>query len=643
MIAATVSHLGKRLGLIGAIAATIIVLGGAAADAQDAMPDAVIVDPSGEVVVEIEDRADAPVAFEEAVTTRPGRQLSLQYIYRTQGSVPFPPNDPYFAQQWNLGKVGVPSAWGQTDGEGVIVAVLDTTINFTGPDGFCGQVVDPYDAIAQAPELPPLNATARFGHGTFVAGTIAQCTDNGTGVAGIAPGVSLMPVRVLSNRGGTTDQLARGIDWAVDHGADVINMSLGGPCKAEWPACGDTVVDAAIARAHSAGVVMVAASGNYGLSYVAYPANNPNVLAVGAVGSDDVLWDLGVGQGSDTGADLSLVAPGVDILQEATKWGVYGYYLSTGTSMAAPHVSAAAADVLAVNPNLSMDQVVAILESTAVDLGTPGFDTQTGWGRLDVGAAVNAALAMIAPESSTGPCSKAPCDSIGWVDAGGLWGLWDALTETPSVSSFYFGEPGDVPFMGDWDGDGVATPGLYRRSDGFVYIRYSNTQGVADLEFFFGNPGAVPLAGDFDGDGRDSVSIWRPSEARVYVTNELGADGGELDAAEFSFSFGDPGDTPFVGDFDGDGVDTVSLYRPSTGFVYFRNSLSTGNADLSFFYGNLGDQIFVGDWDGDGDDTVAAYRPSTGRVYANLENTNGAADWDGFVGSYPYLLSARNR
>jgi len=247
------------------------------------------------------------------------------------------------------------------------------------------------------------------------------------------------------------------------------------------------------------------------------------------------------------------------------------------------------------------------------------------------------------PTPEVVPCEKGPCDSIVWVDSGSRWGLWDALHRSPDISTFYFGDPGDMPFMGDWDGDGVATPGLYRQTDGFVYVKHANTQGVADLEFFFGNPGDVPLVGDFDGDGKDSVSIWRPSEARVYVINELGADGGGMGAAEYSFYFGNSGDSPFVGDFDGDGIDTVGLYRESAGFVYFRNSLSTGVADLSFFYGDAGDQILAGDWDGDGDDTVAVYRPSTGRVYTNLENTNGAADWNGYVGTYPRVLTAGNR
>ena len=172
-----------------------------------------------------------------------------------------------------------------------------------------------------------------------------------------------------------------------------------------------------------------------------------------------------------------------------------------------------------------------------------------------------------------------------------------------------------------------------------MYLRNSNTQGVADYEFFFGDPGDVPLIGDWNGDGRDTVSVYRPSNATVYMMNVLGADGGGLGAADRSFVFGNPGDQPFIGDFDGDGIDTVGLYRRSTGFVYFRNSHTTGIADLSFFYGDPGDQILAGDWDGDGIDTVAVYRPSNDRLYVNLDNASGAADWDAYVGSHAYVVT----
>jgi hypothetical protein len=195
--------------------------------------------------------------------------------------------------------------------------------------------------------------------------------------------------------------------------------------------------------------------------------------------------------------------------------------------------------------------------------------------------------------------------------------------------------------MGDWDCDGIDTPGMYRRSDGYVYLRNSNTQGVADVRFFFGNPGDLPLAGDFNGNGCDTVSIWRPSEAHVFVINELGTDDGGLGSAEYDYFFGNPGDKPFVGDFDGDGIDTIGLHRESTGFVYFRNSHSSGPADQEFFFGDPGDLLFTGDWNGDGKETVAAYRPSNGIVYLKYTNAQGNADQEIDVGHAAAVVGGR--
>jgi hypothetical protein len=232
------------------------------------------------------------------------------------------------------------------------------------------------------------------------------------------------------------------------------------------------------------------------------------------------------------------------------------------------------------------------------------------------------------------------CDTIIGVDTAGIWSLWDQIEWPANKTSFYYGNPGDLPFMGDWDGDGIETPGLYRQSDGFVYVRHSNTQGIADIEFFFGNPGDVPLVGDFNGDGRDTVSIWRSSHARVFIINDLGEDGAGLGAAEYYFDLDDSDVVPFVGDFDGDGIDTVGFYRASSGHVYLRNSNTAGPADVSFPYGTQGDQVLVGDWDGDGDDTVGAYRASNGRLSLNFENASGPEDWSGFVGFFGYLPAA---
>jgi hypothetical protein len=195
------------------------------------------------------------------------------------------------------------------------------------------------------------------------------------------------------------------------------------------------------------------------------------------------------------------------------------------------------------------------------------------------------------------------------------------------VGQFYFGNPGDFAFMGDWDCDGVDTPGLYRQSDGYAYLRNSNTQGIADVSFFFGNPGDLPMAGDFDGDGCDTLSLYRPSEGQFYIIDRLGSGDRGLGRAQHSYYFGNPGDAPFMGDWDGDGIDTPGLRRNSNGFVYLRHSNSQGIADIEYFYGDAGDIVFTGDWDNNGSDTLGLYRPANGTVYLRNTNSTGIADF----------------
>jgi hypothetical protein len=216
-------------------------------------------------------------------------------------------------------------------------------------------------------------------------------------------------------------------------------------------------------------------------------------------------------------------------------------------------------------------------------------------------------------------------DTVGMVDPG--TGLWYLRDESGVVTSFYYGVPGDHPFMGDWDCDGDETPGLYRRSSGFVYLRNSNSQGNAGASYYFGIPGDIPLAGDFDGDGCDTVSIYRPSQARVYIINELGTR-----PADFSYLFGIPGDKPFTGDFNGDGIDTIGLHRESTGFVYFRQTHTQGFAHSQFFFGIPGDRLVAGDWGVvDGVDTPAVFRPADTTFYFRHTNTQGNANsWFGW-------------
>jgi hypothetical protein len=133
-------------------------------------------------------------------------------------------------------------------------------------------------------------------------------------------------------------------------------------------------------------------------------------------------------------------------------------------------------------------------------------------------------------------------DSVGVVDQDGMWMVTDPVTG--GRLAYLYGNPSDVPFVGDWDCDGVATSGLYRRSTGQAFLRNSNSTGPADVTFRFGNPGVFPLAGDFDGDGCDSLSIYRPGDASVHLIHRLGSDGGGLGPADRSYVFGNPGDVP---------------------------------------------------------------------------------------------------
>jgi SpoIID/LytB domain protein len=202
-------------------------------------------------------------------------------------------------------------------------------------------------------------------------------------------------------------------------------------------------------------------------------------------------------------------------------------------------------------------------------------------------------------------------------------GIWHLQRPNGTVSSFYYGNPKDIPYAGDWNGDGVITMGLYRQSTGFLFLRNSNTQGIADIEIFYGNPGDIPIAGDWNGDGVDTVGIFRPSEARFYLRNTNTQGVGDV-----SFAFGDRGDIPIAGDWDGDGKDTVGLYRPSTRTVYLANSISNPGADFTWVYTGAiaDDRIVAGDWNRNGIDTVGIFRPSEGRFYLRDTFTQAAAN-----------------
>ncbi len=343
-----------------------------------------------------------------------GQEVALAQAARRTGQVAFAeldyaaratdiitPSDPGWSQQWGPAKIGAPAAWSLvTDTQGIVIAVVDSGIkldhedlttqrwinsaeipgNFRDDDGN-GKIDDVngwhfYQRWTGTSYVPAENSNVQddYGHGTHVAGIAAAATDNGVGIAGLASGARVMPIKVLDQYGnGWYSDIALGIVYAADNGARIINLSLGGAEDSQ-------TLRAAVDYARSRGALVVAATGNTG-GAVLYPAAIDSVLAVAATDANDQ-----VAYFSNRGPQVDIAAPGVDIYS-TWPW-VAGYFTKSGTSMAAPHVSGVAALVWSRWSALSADSVIGYITRTAVDVGDPGWDAATGWGRLDAEQAV---------------------------------------------------------------------------------------------------------------------------------------------------------------------------------------------------------------------------------------------------------------
>ena len=296
----------------------------------------------------------------------------------------FVPNDPYYSYQWHMTRIEMEKAWEITQGEGVVVAIIDTGVKQSLEDLANTNFTTGYDFVNNDND-----PTDDEGHGSHVCGTIAQSTNNGVGVTGIAYKATIMPVKVLDQNGsGSYDDIADGIYYAVDNGADIINMSLGGSADLQ-------VLKDAVDYAWNHGVVVVCAAGNENSSAPSYPAAYENSISVAATTSIDTRASY-----SNYGSTIDIAAPGGDtgdnngdgyddmILQNTFGSSGEGYYFYAGTSMASPHVAGVAALIKSVNPSLTNAEIRNILESTAEDLGDPGWDQYFGYGLVDAYAAV---------------------------------------------------------------------------------------------------------------------------------------------------------------------------------------------------------------------------------------------------------------
>lgn len=343
--------------------------------------------------------------------------VGLVHIYlpitmRDAGAVPLPlyPNDTYFStDQWALNNTGqyggvpgadidAPEAWGYTTGSNtVIVAIVDTGIDTSHPE-FSGRLLPGkrfYDGGSS-----DSNVYDDVGHGTHVAGIAAAAGNNGIGIAGMAWGVKILPVKVLGSSGfGYTSDVVAGVNWAASNGAKVINLSLGGPNYS-------STLQTAINNAYSQGILVMAAAGNCGDQYYSdngcsyqnqpsYPAAGSHVLAVAATDESDQRAEF-----SNIGNYVDVAAPGVDIASTYPTASGHSYVLLDGTSMAAPFVTGLAALLYSRHPSYTPDQVAqAILQNADSVGGYSGHNSSFGCGRI------NAALALANGASGGSACS----------------------------------------------------------------------------------------------------------------------------------------------------------------------------------------------------------------------------------------------
>lgn len=316
------------------------------------------------------------------------------------------PNDQFYAEQWNMPLVDMPAAWDYTTGsDNVVVAVIDSGIK-AGHEDLAANLLPGWNAITEQPGAEDEgeligSGPARFSHGTHVAGIIGAIGNNVRGVAGVNWTVRILPIKALQsvNGGppsGKDTDVAKAIDYAVGHGADVINLSLGFYGENNSPAETPPVLRAAIDRAIASGVVVVAAAGNEGLPYMSAPASYPPVIAVGAVGRDGQRASY-----SSYGDGISVVAPGGGTANASDMilspgWldsasGESQYLYSAGTSMATPHVAGLAALLVAEGVR-GQEAVRRIIEETATDEGPPGYDQEYGYGLINARAALEKAV-----------------------------------------------------------------------------------------------------------------------------------------------------------------------------------------------------------------------------------------------------------
>jgi subtilisin family serine protease len=298
------------------------------------------------------------------------------------------PNDPGWSNQYNLSAIRAPAGWSINSGAvWVTIAILDSGIDLSHPDLFV-RILPGYDFVNNDNDPQDDN-----GHGTHVAAIAAASSNNNVGIAGVNWGANIMPIKVLdASAMGTYANLAAGIVWATDHGAQVINLSLGG-------ASPSFVLLDAVNYAYQRGVILVGSTGNAGIPAVLYPAAYDPVIAIGATDINNDWAGF-----SNHGQEIDLVAPGMNIYSAFTGGG-YGY--RSGTSMAVPHVSGLAAILIGI-PGNGPTGVRRLMEGTALDLGDSGWDAFFGNGLIQMDRAIQLAAQISLPPEQEEQIQQTP-------------------------------------------------------------------------------------------------------------------------------------------------------------------------------------------------------------------------------------------
>lgn len=390
-----------------------------------------------------------PNASEKAVEALLKNNKHLKFAERDRILKPSATaNDKYFPNAWHLSKTGAPTAWDQSTGRDMVIAILDTGIDGAHPD-LSGKLVPGWNFYDNNS-----NTSDVHGHGTAVGGAAVALTNNSIGVAAVAPDAFLMPVRIADpTANATASMIAQGLSWAADKGADVANISYAG-------VPGNSTIQAAAQYMKNKGGVVVVAAGNNGIEESVAP--HSSMVAVSATDTNDVKTSW-----SSYGSYVDIAAPGTTIYSTGNG-GVYGTY--AGTSLASPVVAGVVALIKAANPALPPDDVERVLFSTATDLGTAGFDKLYGNGRVNAAAAVQAAISAT-PSDATAPSVAFASPSSG-TTVKGLVSVGVNATDNIGVSKVEFRANGTLvatditaPYGFSWDStkvsDGNATLTAY--------------------------------------------------------------------------------------------------------------------------------------------------------------------------------------